>query len=168
MLVRGHIAAFLAPHAKAIPLLAIGFAITLAEALTLNWIVSVIGGCFFLVVGFFTFRRSYWRNLVDERDAEITELKKTAEEKLQERAAFAEEQRDLRHELKNERDALKGLLELERAKHDLTAIYVRLDAMDELLTGRQQMFEGIAGGVLEQAQALREILEELRKRPIGG
>lgn len=159
------------PQAKAIPVAAFGVALAVADVVTLNGFLSVVGALIALVVAFFSvrnMRRSYWKSIVEERDDEVRELRREADEKLQERAAFAEEQRELRHNLKNRVAALEGQLSLEQAKHDLTSLYVRLDAVEAVLSSRQGLFEAMAEGVKQQSAVLGEILEELRNRPEQG
>ena len=171
MLVRGQTAAALFPHVKAALIAVAAVSVAVADITTQNGLLSLLGASVALVVAFFTVRnarRSYWRDLVAERDAEIATLKRHDEEKLAERAAFAEEQREIRHELKNKVVSLEGQLEIEQAKHDLSSLYTRLEAVEAILASRQSMFESIAAGVNAQEAVLREILEELRKRPTGG
>lgn len=171
MLLRGQIAATLVPQLKGVVIATVAISVAAADITTQDGFLSMLGAALALVVAFFTVRnarRSYWRDLVAERDAEIATLKKHEDEKLAERAVFAEEQRDLRHELKNKVASLEGQLELEQAKHDLSSVYTRLEAVEAILASRQSMFEGIATGVNAQEAVLREILEELRKRPITG
>jgi len=171
MLVRGQTAAALFPHLKAAGIAMAAVSVAVADITTQNGFLSMLGAAVALVVAFFTVRnarRSYWRDLVAERDAEITTLKRHDDEKLAERARFAEEQREIRHELKNRVASLQGQLELEQAKHDLSSLYTRLEAVEAILASRQSMFESIADGVNAQEAVLREILEELRKRPTTG
>lgn len=86
--------------------------------------------------GLFTLRnnlRSFWRGLAEERAEQIESLEHTIKERdqkihdLQEQGRLdllklAEEQRVLRHELKNELAAVNAQLAAERAKTDLTAL----------------------------------------------
>lgn len=129
-------------------------------------IVAAAGVIVAATVAYFTIRnlqRSYWRNLVDERDAEITELKRLAEQNLAERARFAEEQREARHALKNEVATLRAQLEVEAAKHDLSEVTLRLEMLEAGFAARTPMFEQMAAGITQQSELLTRILAALQQ-----
>jgi uncharacterized membrane protein YccC len=106
--------------------------------------------------GVFSFRnnmRTFWRNLAEERQEQIKVLEEHAREReehmleLQEQyheqlATSAEQQRLLRHELKNELVAVKALLAVEHSKTDLSALLDLLarqhdEAMQRMNTGME-------------------------------
>jgi flagellar basal body-associated protein FliL len=106
--------------------------------------------------GVFSFRnnmRTFWRNLAEERQEQIKVLEEHAHDRenqmleLQDQyhvqlAEAAEQQRLLRHELKNELAAVKALLAVEHSKTDLSALIELLsrqhdEAMKRMETGMQ-------------------------------
>jgi sensor histidine kinase YesM len=106
--------------------------------------------------GVFSFRnnmRTFWRNLAEERQEQIKVLEDHAREReehmleLQEQyhvqlAETAEQQRLLRHDLKNELASVKALLALEHSKTDLSALLDLLarqhdEAMQRMNTGME-------------------------------
>jgi murein L,D-transpeptidase YcbB/YkuD len=90
--------------------------------------------------GVFTFRnnmRTFWRNLAEERAEQIKVLEQRGQEKdaqiiqLQEAAKAelaktADEQRAIRHELKNQIAELRASLRVEQTKTDLTSLLEQL------------------------------------------
>jgi len=124
--------------------------------------------------GIFTFRnnmRTFWKNLADEREAQIEQLEAhlaEANQKLHEQelkaaadlAAFSDEQRALRHELKNELAAVNATLTVERAKTDLTAL------MEQLGTQHKEAMGAVAKGLDKQDQIL-QMLSGNNDRPGG-
>ncbi len=110
-------------------------------------IVAAIVALAAVVAGVFTVRsniKSYWREVAEERGSQVYELeqhlKERADEliKLQashalEMLSFAEEQREIRHELKENLAATQHALTLEMAKHDLSAVLAKLDALHKRL-----------------------------------
>jgi sensor histidine kinase YesM len=116
--------------------------------------------------GIFTFRnnmRTFWRNLAEERQEQIKVLEEHAREReehmleLQEQyhaqlSETAEQQRLLRHELKNELVSVKALLAVEHSKTDLSALLDLLarqhdEAMQKMEAGmeRQMRILGLLG-----------------------
>jgi flagellar basal body-associated protein FliL len=106
--------------------------------------------------GIFSFRnnmRTFWRNLAEERAEQIKVLEEHAHDRenqmleLQEQyhtqlAEAAEQQRLLRHELKNELASVKALLAVEHSKTDLSSLLELLarqhdEAMTRMETGMQ-------------------------------
>lgn len=123
---------------------------------------SVISAAALIVAaGIFTLRqnvKSFWRDLAEQREQQIEQLRQDADAALQERAKFAEEQRDIRHQLKNDLAAATANLTVERARHDLTTVYERLDVLERLLERRQDVFETL----LDHARRQTVLLTELR------
>lgn len=102
-----------------------GFFLTVDLTKTISLGSILVGALVVVLAGVFTLRnnmRSFWKDLAEQRDAEVTELQKDLKAKEEEMAAFALAQQELRHELKAELDAAKLLLEGERAKTDLSAL----------------------------------------------
>jgi flagellar basal body-associated protein FliL len=106
--------------------------------------------------GVFSFRnnmRTFWRNLAEERQEQIKVLEEHAHDRenqmleLQDQyhvqlAEAAEQQRLLRHELKNELAAVKALLAVEHSKTDLSSLLDLLarqhdEAMQKMRTGME-------------------------------
>jgi sensor histidine kinase YesM len=106
--------------------------------------------------GIFSFRnnmRTFWRNLAEERQEQIKVLEEHAHDRenqmleLQDQyhvqlAEAAEQQRLLRHELKNELAAVKALLAVEHSKTDLSSLLDLLarqhdEAMQKMRTGME-------------------------------
>lgn len=96
-------------------------------------LVVVLGGVFTLRNNL----RSFWKDLAEERAEKIAALEEEAHdahaahlEAIQtaksEMIEYAEEQRTIRHELKNEIVALKATLQVEQAKTDLSALMQQL------------------------------------------
>jgi flagellar basal body-associated protein FliL len=104
--------------------------------------------------GIFSFRnnmRTFWRNLAEERQEQIKVLEEHAHDRenqmleLQDQyhaqlAEAAEQQRLLRHELKNELASVKALLAVEHSKTDLSSLLELLarqhdEAMQKMKTG---------------------------------
>lgn len=143
-----------------------GLVILATDLFTIGGVIVAVGGLVVAaIVGYFTIRnlqRSYWRNLVDERDAEILEMKRLDEEKLQERAAFAEEQRELRHRLKGEIANLQGQLQLERAKSDLTVVFAQIASIETILKAHEPVFDEINIGIRRQSELMAELVGHLK------
>ena len=125
---------------------------TTAVSIVVAALVIVIGGLFTLRNNLKTF----WKERALELEEKVKVLDQHAEEKLQERAAFAEEQRDVRHELKTQLANAKAQLEVERAKHDLSGVFARFDGLEGVITARDDL-------TARQNTLLEEILAELRK-----
>jgi Flp pilus assembly pilin Flp len=130
-----------------------------------------------IVAGVFTLRnnlKSFWKELAEERGEQV----KVLEEKLaetheqlveaqishtQEMAAFAEEQREVRHQLKNELAVVNGQLKVEQAKHDLSVVIARLDQLDDGLIGKGR-FDELVGVITDQSTLLEQIRDGLARR----
>jgi sensor histidine kinase YesM len=125
-----------------------------ADTLTIGSI--VVAAAVIVAGGIFTFRnnmRTFWRNLAEERAEQIKVLEEHAHDRenqvldLQEQyhtelANAAEQQRLLRHELKNELASVKALLAVEHAKTDLSSLLDLLarqhdEAMQKMKTGME-------------------------------
>lgn len=129
-----------------------------------------------IVAGVFTLRnnlKSFWKELAEERGEQV----KVLEEKLaetheqlveaqishtQEMAAFAEEQREVRHQLKNELAVINGQLKVEQTKHDLSTVIARLDELDNTLVGASR-FDGLVTVISDQSRLLEEIRDGLAR-----
>ncbi len=108
---------------------------------------GILGAIIVLIGAYFALRnnlRTYWKEVAAERAAQIAELEQRlvvkAEELIVLQAAhaaemleFAEEQRVIRHELKAALATTQNALTLEMAKHDLSAVVVKLDALHRRL-----------------------------------
>ncbi len=108
---------------------------------------GILGAVIVLIGAYFALRnnlKTYWKELAGERAAEIRDLERRLTEKAEElvllQAAhaaemlqFAEEQREIRHELKSHLAAANSALNLEMAKHDLSAVIVKIDALHRRL-----------------------------------
>ncbi len=108
---------------------------------------GVLGAVVVLAGAYFALRnnlKTYWKELAGERAAEIRDLEHRLTEKAEELIAlqathaaemltFAEEQREIRHELKAHLAAAQNALTLEMAKHDLSAVVVKIDALHRRL-----------------------------------
>lgn len=136
---------------------------------------SIITAALVVVLsGVFTLRnnmRSFWKNLAEERAEQIKVLEQDAadlQKKIHELelkyqrdlAKFAEEQRNIRHELKDELAALNATLAVERAKTDLSALMQQLSAQHTEAMG------AVAQGLEKQDQILK-ILSGNNDRPGG-
>lgn len=143
-------------------------------AIVVSALVVVLGGLFTLRNNI----RSFWRDLAEERGAEVVELTNEVRElnakmlaaqheHAEQLLAEAQAQRDLRHALKGEVATLQHQLELEQAKHDLSAVTARLDALDELARTRGAMFDRLDTNVDQNARLL-ERLVSLLDRSEGG
>jgi len=85
----------------------------------------IVAALVVIASGLFTLRnnmRSFWRNLAEERGEEIKVLEKHLREREDARAQDAEEQRAIRHELKNQIAELNANLRVEQTKTDLSAL----------------------------------------------
>jgi hypothetical protein len=114
-----------------------------------------------VAAGVFTLRnnlKSFWKELAEERGEQVkiltADLKKAADNLVaaqlrhtEEMASFAEEQREVRHQLKTEIATLEGRLKLEQSKHDLSVVTIRLDKIEETLKGRSATFDELAAAV---------------------
>ena len=124
--------------------------------------------------GVFTFKnnmRTFWRNLAEERAEQIKVLEQHGHEKdvriaeLQEHARVdlakvADEQRTVRHELKNQIAALTASLRIEQEKTDLSAL------VDQLAIQHREAMERMEEGLNRQARML-ELLETRVPPPNG-
>jgi sensor histidine kinase YesM len=129
-------------------------AVRFSDTITIGSI--VVASMVVVAGGIFTFRnnmRTFWRNLAEERQEQIKVLEEHAREReehmleLQEQyhaqlAETAEQQRLLRHELKNELVSVKALLAVEHSKTDLSALLDLLarqhdEAMQRMNTGME-------------------------------
>lgn len=155
---------FLIPNVKIVVVTALSWGGMVAAAAasdsgSVTTVVSIVTASAIVVLGgLFTLRnnlKTFWKERAEELDAKVKVLEEHAEQKLQERAQFAEEQRELRHKLKNELATAQAQLEVERAKHDMTAVYTRLETLEHTFSA----------GVQQQSALLGEILTELRGRP---
>jgi hypothetical protein len=131
-----------------------------------------------IVAGVFTLRnnlKSFWKTLAEERGEQVkvleAELRTKAQELLdaqvhhtEQMAAFAEEQREVRHQLKTDLATLRGQLTVEQAKHDLSTVIGRLDSLDETLIGRERFGE-LVTAIDSQSGLLAEIRDALAARP---
>lgn len=117
-------------------------------AIVVSALVVVLGGLFTLRNNI----RSFWRDLAEERGAQVVELEAEVRELnaklLASQHAHAEQilaeanaQRELRHQLKGEVATLQHQLELESAKHDLSSVTARLKALEDLAVQRAAMFD---------------------------
>jgi hypothetical protein len=125
--------------------------------------------------GIFTFRnnmRTFWRNLAEERQEQIRVLEDHGLEKdakiaaLQEHAKAefaktADEQRAIRHELKNQIAELTATLRVEREKTDLTAL------VEQLAVQHREAMDRMDEGLRRQTQIL-DILEATVASTEGG
>lgn len=132
---------------------------------------SIIVSCFVIVLaGVFTLRnnlRSFWKGLAEERaeqivsleehlkerNAQIEALQKETKESLM---AFAEEQRIVRHELKNQLAAAQASLQVEQAKTDLSALAGQLSSLANQLA--EQHLEAM-GKIVEGLKMQESILQ---------
>jgi sensor histidine kinase YesM len=129
-------------------------AVRFSDTVTIGSI--IVASLVVIAGGVFSFRnnmRTFWRNLAEERAEQIKVLEDHAHERenqmleLQDQyhvqlAEAAEQQRLLRHELKNELAAVKALLAVEHSKTDLTALLDLLsrqhdEAMQRMRTGME-------------------------------
>ncbi len=108
---------------------------------------GVLGAVVVLTGAYFALRnnlKTYWKELAGERAAEIRDLEHRLTEKAEElivlQAAhaaemltLADEQREVRHELKASLAAAQHALTLEMGKHDLSAVVAKLDALHRRL-----------------------------------
>jgi len=120
-----------------------------------------------IAAGVFSLRnnlKSVWKNLAEERGEQVKQLEREIHDKMVEMAAFAEDQRGLRHQLKNELATQGAQLEIERAKHDMTQVFDRLDAIDLILANRWPEFEKIEQMEEQQIELLRRIDLKLGQR----
>ena len=128
----------------------------------------IVAALVIVLSGLFTLRnnlRSFWHDLAEERLAEIQSLHAHLAEREQEierdREAAretlekqTEEQRLIRHELKNEVAALHATLRVEQAKTDLSALMKQLgdqhiEAMTQVTLGlekQQEIIDMLANG----------------------
>lgn len=103
-----------------------------------------------IAAGLFTLRnnlKTFWKNLAEERGTQVIELEKHLKDATAERAAFEGEQREIRHQLKNELAAVRAQLAVETQNRDLTKVYDGLDRISVALA--------------EQTPLLEQILEKL-------
>ena len=102
--------------------------------------------------------KTYWKELASERAAEVQDLERQLKEKAEElillQAAhaaemlqFAEEQRELRHELKSNLASAQNALTAEMAKHDLSAVVAKLDALHRRLDQHDERLTQLIGNL---------------------
>lgn len=129
--------------------------------------------------GIFTLRnnmRSFWRDLAEERKAQNDQLEEEVREKQNELLELerrhnadllkvSEEQREIRHGLKTKLADMGHQLDLERAKHDLSAVTERLTALEELAITRGAMFDRIDATAQQQVELLTRIVAALPALP---
>jgi uncharacterized coiled-coil protein SlyX len=129
--------------------------------------------------GVFTLRnnmRSFWRDLAEERKEQIDvlehEVRESATKLLEMQSAAtasaleqAAEQREIRHALKTKVAELGHQLEIEKAKHDLSAVTERLTALEELAITRGSMFDRIDATAQQQVELLTRIVAALPALP---
>jgi sensor histidine kinase YesM len=127
-------------------------AVRFSDTVTIGSI--IVASLVVIAGGVFSFRnnmRTFWRNLAEERQEQIKVLEEHAHERenqmleLQDQyheqlAKAAEQQRLLRHELKNELASVKALLAVEHSKTDLSSLLELLarqhdEAMQKMKTG---------------------------------
>lgn len=150
----------------------IGGAAVVVGSVTLHDTVSLgsifVAAAVIVAAGLFTLRnnlKSFWRDLAEERNEKIEALETQAQAALQERAKFAEEQRDIRHQLKTEIATLRAQLDVERSKHDLSSVLSRIDELEKTLDARAPLIHEIAETLTQQTKALNELVAELKQRP---
>ncbi len=129
--------------------------------------------------GVFTLRnnmRSFWRDLAEERKVQVevleAEVRESATKLLEMQHAASEaaleqaaEQKEIRHALKTENATLVHQLQLEQAKHDLSAVTERLTALEELAITRAAMFDRIDATAQTQVELLTRIVAALPALP---
>lgn len=109
--------------------------------------------------------RSFWYQEAQRREEENKILQEQVRDKTaelaalqqahtEEMAAFAREQQELRHSLKNEIATKEGQLEIERGKRDLTVVLTKLD---ENAVATVAIVEQLG----RQTSVLEQILEKL-------
>jgi gas vesicle protein len=139
----------------------------------------VVAAIVVIVAGVFTLRnnlKTFWKDLATERGEQVKVLEEDLKERAQqlvdaqlhhteEMASFAEEQREVRHQLKTDVATLEGRLKLEEAKHDLSAVIGRLDGLEHTIDSRAGMFEQMVAGITHQSGLLKEIRDQLAARP---
>lgn len=136
----------------------------------------VIAAAVVVLAGVFTLRnnvRSFWRGLAEERAEKITSLEQVVKERetqvriLQEQsraemASYAEEQRIVRHELKNQLAAAMATLQVEQAKTDLSAL------LELLAKQHSEAMAGIAEGLGKQDELIRVLVSDRHTPDRGG
>ena len=137
----------LIPHTKGLVVVAaLVAAITVHDTVSLGSILVAAG--VIVAGGVFTLRnnlKSFWKNLAEERGEQVKQLEKELHDKGVEMAAFAEDQRNQRHQLKTELATVTAQLAVEAAKHDLSTVTIRLDSLEQTLADRWQEFAKIEG-----------------------
>lgn len=145
----------------------VGVSASYHDTITLGSI--LVSAIVIVIGGIFTIRnnlKSFWKNLAEERSEQVKVLEehlKDAADKLaaaelrhtEQMAGFAEEQREVRHTLKNELAEARIQLEAERAKHDISSLVSRLEVMEETLATRTPVFTHMEDLLEEIAEALR-------------
>ena len=135
----------------------------------------LIAALIVVAAGLFTLRnnmKSFWKDLAEERGEQVRQLERHLREKTDEllqaqlkhseqMAAFAEEQREVRHELKNELASTAAKLVAEQAKHDLSSVLARIDTMEEMLIGKD-LFHQMLTHMDTQAGLLVEMRDQLK------
>lgn len=133
-------------------------------------VVAVLGGIFTLRNNL----KSFWRDLAEERAEQIKSLEerlKTSTEALveaqinhtKEMASFAEEQREVRHQLKTELATTKGQLEVEKAKHDFTQVFEGITKIETMFASRAEVFGRMVASMEHQGETLDLVLDVLSK-----
>jgi hypothetical protein len=127
----------------------------------------IVASSVIVLGGVFTLRnnmRSFWRNLAEERAAQVSVLEQDIKERdghirdLQEQgradlARLAEEERTVRHELKNQLAAATMALDAERAKTDLSSLMELLahqhaeamDRVNEVFVRQERFLQTLLG-----------------------
>jgi septal ring factor EnvC (AmiA/AmiB activator) len=124
----------------------------------------VIALALVIAAGIFSLRnnlKSFWKNLAEERGEQVKQLEREIHEKIAEMGEFAEEQRGLRHQLKNELATSYAALEIERAKHDMSSVFERLDGIDRILSEGSPAVGQLRANQEEMLELLRLIEKHL-------
>lgn len=116
--------------------------------------------------------RSFWYQEAKRREEENVLLQEQLRDKVgelaslqqahtEEMAAFAREQQEVRHSLKNEIATKVGELEIERSKRDLTVVLTKLDSVQTALDTNAVAGAAIAELLGESNTLLRDIAARL-------
>jgi uncharacterized protein YoxC len=149
---------------------------------TISVTAIIVAAAVVVLGGVFTLRnnmRSFWRDLAEERKEQIAQLEdevrvKGTEQLEMERRHNAEmlkvsdEQREIRHALKTKLAEMGHLLDIEKAKHDLTAVTEHLDSLDRLALSRGEMFDRLDRTVTENATQISQLLQLMTAKTEGG
>lgn len=165
----GLLIAKLGPYAGSI----VAFIAAIRVDLSALWIVA--GAVTIIVAQLVTIPRrlrSFWYQEAKRREEEnavlqdqlrdrAAELAAAQRAHTEEMAAFAREQQELRHSLKNELASKQGELELERGKRDLTVVLTKLDSVEKSLETNAIAGAAIAELLGESNVLLRDIAARL-------